>query len=721
MKNSEYWRRRFEALEDAQTRKGAEYFSQLEKQYQKASAAVQKEVNAWYARFAVNNEISLVEAKKLLNAGELKELKWNVMEYIEKGKTLNISDAWAKELENASSRWHISRLEALQLQMQNQVEMLYGTEHDEISKLMEEIYTEGYYHTAYEIQSGFNIGYDLMKLDTNRISKVLSKPWAADGANFSSRIWKQKTQLVKDLHTELTQAIIRGKNPHQVTQAIAKRFDVSMGQAGRLVSTEAAFFASASNRDCYKELDVEQYEILATLDNRTSDVCQALDGKVFKMSEYEVGVTAPPFHVWCRTTTVPFFDDEFELGAERAARGEDGSTYYVPADMKYSDWKKAFVNGGSKDGLTEISNVATIQGNIDSLKTEREKVNETLTAKQEELDKATAQWLGDVSNDELAKQMEAIQKEIDLLTEKKISLSNEIQELMSQLPKDETARMNMSIVVDGKDLVGEVDYTGGTFVYDIETAMNAQGFDGVPNIVEYDEFKDAMEKTNFYAERTYSATTQETLDDFREQLYNGKWYVDCSDGGSQHGQGMYCAASYNLTDYRSMGGIGSEMAHYKVLYKDKGLDYSYTEGITLQPGAKILELPNGAKAEEYISDRYRFAYMRKYASPSQKQAVEDYISACIDIEENPNISALYDIRDEAAKSIDPALRKGATDSLMYKVDGMKYPKTKNPSTLAVEMGYDAINAVGHGESGSYTVILNRTKVIFNKGGSIYDN
>ena len=351
MKSSEYWRRRFEALEDAQTRKGAEYFSQLEKQYQKASAAVQKEVNAWYARFAVNNEISLVEAKKLLNAGELKELKWNVMEYIEKGKTLNISDAWAKELENASARWHISRLEALQLQMQNQVEMLYGTEHDEISKLMEKIYTEGYYHTAYEIQSGFNIGYDLMKLDTNRIGKVLSKPWAADGANFSSRIWKQKTQLVKDLHTELTQAIIRGKNPHQVTQAIAKRFDVSMGQAGRLVSTEAAFFASAANRDCYKDLDVERYEILATLDNRTSDVCQGLDGKVFKMSEYEVGVTAPPFHVWCRTTTVPFFDDEFELGAKRAARGEDGRTYYVPADMKYPEWKKTFVDGGSKDNL----------------------------------------------------------------------------------------------------------------------------------------------------------------------------------------------------------------------------------------------------------------------------------------------------------------------------------------------------------------------------------
>ena len=58
---------------------------------------------------------------------------------------------------------------------------------------------------------------------------------------------------------------------------------------------------------------------------------------------------------------------------------------------------------------------------------------------------------------------------------------------------------------------------------------------------------------------------------------------------------------------------------------------------------------------------------------------------------------------------------------MYKLPDMKYPKLKDPGTLATEMGYDAIKADGHGESGSYTVILNRTKVIFCKGGSIYGN
>lgn len=377
-KHRDYWEKRFEQLEDAQDKKAAAYYAELEKQYRKAANDVQREIEAWYARFADNNELTLQGARKLLNRDELEEFKWSVLDYIEKGKTLNYSDAWAKQLENASTRFHISRLEAIKVQMQNHVEMLYGNELDDITDLMTDIYTEGYYHTAYEIQKGFNIGYDLMKLDENKVAKVLSKPWAADGSNFSDRVWKHKSQLVSELHNGLTQAIIRGQHPSVVTDAIAKRFNVSKRQAGTLVMTESAFFASASNRDCYKDLGVERYEVLATLDRRTSDICQSLDGKVFPMSEYAVGVTAPPFHVRCRTTTVPFFDDEFELDTQRAARNEEGKTYYIPGNMKYEDWKKAFVDGGSKKDLKPITSEEQLKEIVEDAPTSIEKTIDTI-------------------------------------------------------------------------------------------------------------------------------------------------------------------------------------------------------------------------------------------------------------------------------------------------------------------------------------------------------
>ena len=43
-----------------------------------------------------------------------------------------------------------------------------------------------------------------------------------------------------------------------------------------------------------------------------------------------------------------------------------------------------------------------------------------------------------------------------------------------------------------------------------------------------------------------------------------------------------------------------------------------------------------------------------------------------------------------------------------------YRKFDDEGSLAAALGYDAINAKGHGETGSYTVVLNRTKVILNR-------
>ena len=65
-----------------------------------------------------------------------------------------------------------------------------------------------------------------------------------------------------------------------------------------------------------------------------------MDGKVFDLKKYEIGVTAPPFCEDCRCTIMPYFDDDFDDVGERIARGYDGKTYYVPGNMTYSKWKK---------------------------------------------------------------------------------------------------------------------------------------------------------------------------------------------------------------------------------------------------------------------------------------------------------------------------------------------------------------------------------------------
>lgn len=351
MNNAEYWKLRFEQLEQAQNQKGVKAYADIERQYKEAQKQLEGQIARWYQRFATNNGISLAEARQYLKGADLKEFKWDVQEYIKYGQENALNSGWMKELENASAKYHISKLEALKVQTQHSLEVMYAKQFGTMHGALSDAFESGYYHTAYELQHGFNVGWDIAGLDQAQIEKVLAKPWAADGYNFSERIWGNKNKLISEVHNELSRNIMLGADPQKAIDSLAKKMNTSKNNAGRLVMTEEAYFSSAAQKDCFESLGVEQYEIVATLDSHTSDICRSLDGKHFPMKDYQPGVTAPPFHVYCRSTTVPYFDEQFDIG-ERAARDEEtGKTYYIPDDMNYQEWKETFVDGGNKSGF----------------------------------------------------------------------------------------------------------------------------------------------------------------------------------------------------------------------------------------------------------------------------------------------------------------------------------------------------------------------------------
>ena len=351
MKNSEYWKLRFAQLEESQNKMAEMSRSEIDRLYRQAVKEIEGKIDIWYSRLAANNGVSMAEARKMLSASELKEFKWDVHDYIKYGQENALNGQWVKQLENASAKFHISKYEALKIQTQQSLESLFAKQSGITAEAMREIYQSGYYHTAFEIQKGFGVGWDISGIDQNQLEKVIAKPWAVDGKNFSERIWSNKEKLIAEVHNELTQNIITGADPQKAIDAIAKKMSTSKYNAGRLVMTESAYFNSAAQKDCFNDLGVEKYEVVATLDSITSDICQNMDGKVFDMKDYEPGVTANPFHPNCRSTTCPWFDDDFGEIGERAARGEDGKTYYVPADMNYHEWKETFVDGGNKGGF----------------------------------------------------------------------------------------------------------------------------------------------------------------------------------------------------------------------------------------------------------------------------------------------------------------------------------------------------------------------------------
>lgn len=367
-RSDEYWQKRFEILQEALLNKGDKYYAELIKQYEKASRNVQDKIILWYMRLADNNEVTLARAKQMLSNQELKEFKWTVEEYIRYGKENAINQQWIKELENASARAHISKLESILIEIQQQVETLAKMQEIKIPEILQETYTEGYYKTAYEIQKGFSTGWDIQKLDTSTIEKVMTKPWTVDNKTFSDRIWSNKEQLIDTLHRELTQSIIRGDAPDKLIKTIADKFETSRKVAGRLVMTESAAMSSVSRQDCLKSLGVEEYKVVATLDLKTSSVCRSMDGKVFKMSDYKIGVTANPFHPNCRSTTAPYFEDS--KGQRAAENPVTGKEVYVDKNMTYPEWYDKYVKENPEAVLKEkkLKNAGTDKKQYDYYK-----------------------------------------------------------------------------------------------------------------------------------------------------------------------------------------------------------------------------------------------------------------------------------------------------------------------------------------------------------------
>ena len=150
-KSSKYWKNRFLQIEEASNRYGQETFRQIEPAFDKAQRQIQAKIDSWYNRLAKNNKVTIEEAKKMLTTKELKEFRWDVEEYIKYGRENAINQQWMKELENASARVHISRLEALKVRTQQEIEVAFGNELDCIDDMARKVYTEDYYRSIFGI------------------------------------------------------------------------------------------------------------------------------------------------------------------------------------------------------------------------------------------------------------------------------------------------------------------------------------------------------------------------------------------------------------------------------------------------------------------------------------------------------------------------------------------------------------------------------------------
>lgn len=354
MKNNEYWAKRFKALEERSNAEAQKCVAESMKLIDDAIIQIDKDITYWLKRFADNNNMTLAEAKKAITNKELKELGWDVEEYIRKGYANSYLGNWDKELENASAKYHITRLDAIKMQMMLFCDKAFADITENVTQTLSNVYKDVYYRTAFEVQKGIGVGFSFAQVDERRLKLILEKPWAIDGTNFSERIWgTYRPKLTNKLQQALTDWCVRGTDPKKLARQLSYESNVAQSACNTLIRTETAQICTRAEMDSYDELGVEKYRVLETLDGKTCDMCADMDSKIFNRDDFEIGITAPPFHPRCRGTTIPeVTDDLLKQGRKRATRDENGKTIYVD-DMSYKDWKEKFV---SNDKFTSINN-----------------------------------------------------------------------------------------------------------------------------------------------------------------------------------------------------------------------------------------------------------------------------------------------------------------------------------------------------------------------------
>ncbi len=352
--NKDYWINRAEATIISGEKSIREYELELKKAYESASAQIEKEIRAFYSKYAKDNKISLSEARRRLKPSEKKSFNAQAKVYLDeiaKMGSTPMTKEYMAHLKRLSGKAYMSRLDELNNNIRYNIEKLYAGQSASLGRTLNEGYEDSYYRTMFNAQDQAKLGISFTTPGKRTVEAAVKEKWL--GQNYSDRIWTNKNKLVKQLEQILPQEFVRSKGPASVARTLSQKLDVSYNNAKRLARTEMNYISNKATMQAYIDNGIDEYEYVATLDARTSDICRELDGKTFPIKEASPGINWPPLHPNCRSTTIPYFEDDDigKVADDRIARAKDGKgkSIKLGQDVSFFEWVEEYGSPEFKD------------------------------------------------------------------------------------------------------------------------------------------------------------------------------------------------------------------------------------------------------------------------------------------------------------------------------------------------------------------------------------
>ena len=334
MESWEYWLERALQREEESYMQGAELSQKLFLEYKSTARRMRRQINDFYSRYATEQGLSYEEAVKIMNRPEMQEWQKDLGEYMAAIKDAADDQIKARlqaELDALAYNSRITRLQALEGQINAEMNQLFAKGVEQMRQEFGNQFTEGYYKKVFDLQQRAGIMAEFAHVDTDMVADIVSYPWS--GAHFSDRLWQHKDRLIFSTRELLTKGAIEGTGIAQLSKDLADMMGQSYKNAERLVMTETAHFHEEANFEAYQAAGIEEYEYRARLNERTCPVCGGLDGKHFPVAERAEGTNAPPMHPRCHCVTVEY-DPEEELDWINSGKP-------MPHRMTFEEWKQA--------------------------------------------------------------------------------------------------------------------------------------------------------------------------------------------------------------------------------------------------------------------------------------------------------------------------------------------------------------------------------------------
>lgn len=319
--SADYWRKREERNLKSNLKKEAEYDKEIERIYKDMLDATQKEIDAFYGKYADAEGITLAEAKKRVSQLEIEAYERKAKKYVEAasqdrantGKTNKRAFYFSKraneEMRLYNLTMKVNRLEMLKANIG--LELIKG--HAELETFMSEI-LQGRTQEELERQAGI-LGKSI-KNNAKTAHTIVNASFK--NATFSDRLWMYHDQMKADLSKLLQSGMIQGKGARQLAKDLRKYYYgpeyLKNGKNGavynteRLMRTELARVQTEAQKQTFEKYGFKEYTFLAL--GNACDICKAIDGKHFKVKDLMPGENAPPIHPHCRCSISAYEDTE---------------------------------------------------------------------------------------------------------------------------------------------------------------------------------------------------------------------------------------------------------------------------------------------------------------------------------------------------------------------------------------------------------------------------